>query len=695
MQRLPLLLSLLITGASLFLPRQAGAQAPVRFSYQAVVRDANDEVLADTPVGMRISILQGSISGTAVYVETHAPSTNANGLVSVQVGGGAVQSGSLNTIDWGAGPYFIKSETDPNGGSNYTISGTQGMLSVPYALFAASSGGTGGMLDASYDFGGAGAGRTITADGGAVTVAGTDGLLVTGTHGQGATITASGAGSRLFFNPRKSAFRAGQVTDAAWDDANVGLHSFASGFGCTASGNRSVVFGYTSTSTGSESFAAGTGVHATGNRAVAFGSNTVASGTASFAAGISPDATGESSIALGQSTQASGAYSVALGNNVFARSWGEVALGTYGEDYTPADVDDWSVNDRLFTIGNGLGPDIRTNALVLLKNGNLGLGTNTPTAHLHVQNGAVLFNGTTGGTPTSGSGRRLMWIPEKAAFRAGIVNGAQWDEGNMGHYSFAGGQNCTASANYSFAFGSNCMASAQNAVAIGQNCSATGLNAVSLGATGNATGTCSVTLGLGGDATGHGSITAGRSGIASGSGSAAIGDEVIARSFGEVALGVYSADYTPTNATAWAATDRLLVVGNGSAPSDRSNALVMLKNGNTGFGIDAPAAKIHVNDGGVRFTRSLTGTAWELNYDGTDNYFYLDQFGTARHLVVKAGGNMGLGTTDPKSKLHVSSGDVYIDNSARGVIMKSPSGQCWRMTVNNAGTPVFTNITCP
>ena len=85
---------------------------------------------------MRISILQGSSSGTVVYAETHSAITNNNGLVSLAVGGGSVKLGSFSAINWAAGPFFIKSETDPAGGSNYTITTTTQLLSVPYALFA-------------------------------------------------------------------------------------------------------------------------------------------------------------------------------------------------------------------------------------------------------------------------------------------------------------------------------------------------------------------------------------------------------------------------------------------------------------------------------------------------------------------------------------------------------------------------------
>ncbi|RLD21702.1 MAG: hypothetical protein DRI54_08945, partial [Bacteroidetes bacterium] len=109
-------------------------------SYQAVIRDASDNLLTNTTIGMQISILEGSETGTAVYVETHTPLSNANGLVSLEIGDGIAISGDFGTIDWTTGFYFIKTETDPEGGINYTISGTSQLLSVPYALYATSSG---------------------------------------------------------------------------------------------------------------------------------------------------------------------------------------------------------------------------------------------------------------------------------------------------------------------------------------------------------------------------------------------------------------------------------------------------------------------------------------------------------------------------------------------------------------------------
>ena len=131
-----LFLSVLIIHSSVLLFNSASAQAPSGFTYQSVLRDANNDLIINTAVGTQISILQTTAGGTAVYVETHTASTNANGLLTLQVGAGSAQSGTFASIDWSAGPYFIKSETDPAGGTTYTITGTQQMMSVPYALHA-------------------------------------------------------------------------------------------------------------------------------------------------------------------------------------------------------------------------------------------------------------------------------------------------------------------------------------------------------------------------------------------------------------------------------------------------------------------------------------------------------------------------------------------------------------------------------
>jgi len=138
--------------AILLLNMAAFAQAPQKMSYQAVVRDAANGLIANQMVGMQISVLQGSDTGTPVYIETQTPTTNANGLASLEIGTGNIVSGTFASIDWSTGTYYIKTETDLAGGNTYTISGASQLLSVPYALYAGGS--NGGLSD------GAAAGNT-------------------------------------------------------------------------------------------------------------------------------------------------------------------------------------------------------------------------------------------------------------------------------------------------------------------------------------------------------------------------------------------------------------------------------------------------------------------------------------------------------------------------------------------------------
>jgi len=127
---------LLTTIAAFALTFLSFGQAPQAFKYQAVIRDASNLILNNQAVGMQLIIHQGSAGGTAVYTETFAPTTNAYGLVNLQIGTGTT-SDVFAAIDWANGPYYIETAADLTGGTSYSTMGTSQLVSVPYALHAA------------------------------------------------------------------------------------------------------------------------------------------------------------------------------------------------------------------------------------------------------------------------------------------------------------------------------------------------------------------------------------------------------------------------------------------------------------------------------------------------------------------------------------------------------------------------------
>lgn len=216
-------------------------------------------------------------------------------------------------------------------------------------------GDTQNTLDEAYDEGGVGNGRLIIADNGAVEIGGEDGFQITGTYGSGDLILLSGGGTRLFFNPRKSAFRAGTISNTEWDNTNIGNYStafgssniasgegstatgfgntasgvlaFATGEDTTASGVSAVTFGVNTTASGNYSMASGYLTEATSSYATAFGNRTEASGNQAVAFGFLTDASGSNSAAFGESTTASGDRSVAFGNNNTASGGASAVFG--------------------------------------------------------------------------------------------------------------------------------------------------------------------------------------------------------------------------------------------------------------------------------------------------------------------------------------------------------------------------------
>lgn len=112
------------------------AQVPQGISYQAIALNASGNPVVSSNVGIRLSILDNSATGTVLYTETHTKSTNAQGLFNLVIGQGTPTSGTFSTLNWGTNIKFLKVEMDIAGGTNYVLVGSTQFISVPYALAA-------------------------------------------------------------------------------------------------------------------------------------------------------------------------------------------------------------------------------------------------------------------------------------------------------------------------------------------------------------------------------------------------------------------------------------------------------------------------------------------------------------------------------------------------------------------------------
>jgi hypothetical protein len=211
-----------------------------------------------------------------------------------------------------------------------------------------------------------------------------------------------------------------------------------------------------------------------------------------------------------------------------------------------------------------------------------------------------------------------MWYADKAAFRAGFVNGTQWNKDSIGNYSFASGFNSkakgfgsiamgntnSATGDYSTSIGTDTRASGLISTAMGSNSIATGDYSTAMGHFTTASGIYSVAMGYFTTASGGFSNALGFVTQAKGDASTAIGASTIAKGYASTVLGVWNDSILTTNETAISPGTPLFIVGNGGNNATRSNALTVLKNGNTGIGTSAPGARLHVVSGASGYVGS-------------------------------------------------------------------------------------------
>jgi hypothetical protein len=452
----------------------------------------------------------------------------------------------------------------------------------------------------------------------------------------------SGAGTRMMWYADKAAFRVGNTGALHWDKDSVGRYSFASGLNTKAKGE--------------SAFAGGAYSAALGNNSVALGFYATASNDGASALGYVATASGFSSTAIGFGARALGNYSYSIGNNTIANAGGSVSIGdnavangvsstSFGyntksnSDYSfvTGKFNDTTNTNRLFEIGNGTADNARKNAITVLQNGKTGVNTTTPFAQLHVADSSVLFTAPNNlpanpsETPVSGPGNRMMWYADKAAFRVGNVTADNWNKNNIGINSFATGSNTQAAGITSFA--------------------------------------------------------AGNFSYATGDVSNANGFSVFAKAKAASSFGIYNDNTDAPNAQTEAPTDRLFQVGNGSTNLSRSNALTILRNGNTGLGNTNPVTKLDI----------AGGNNWDLiNGEGdmrVGNANYRIKLGIAlggggigAAGIMQSGGvstlNIGAGN---KNLIQLNGGNNSVDftNTTGGIRINGNAGTAGQVLTSN------------
>ena len=805
------------------------AEVPEKVSFQAIIRDGQNNLVTLRQIGMKISILQDSPNGNIAYAETQTPTTNINGLVSFEIGTGIQVLGNFESINWANGPYFIKTETDPLGGKNYTISGTSQLISVPYAIhaktvdnitetdpeFKSSVAGSitttnvgdwnnklskeidgsttneiqalsirhdtvflslGGFIKLPPGFDGNYNSLTnapvkvssFTNDVGYLTAEidgsitneiqtlriGHDTIFLTnggfvklppGFDGKFNSLTnvpanldidstndfdgqyssLSGAPTRLSSFTNDVGYLTTEV-DGSMTNEIQALSILYDTIFLSNGGFVKLPPGFDGKFNSLTNIPANLDIDSTNDFNGQYSS---LSGAPTRLSSFTNDVGYLTTEVDGSMTNEIQALSI-LYDTIFLSNGGFVKLppGFDGKFTSltniPANLDIDSTNDfngqysslsgvptRLSSFTNDVGyltaevDGSTTNEIqslsiagtvISLSNG--GSSVTLPASTLSLDGaydngrtitadvGAVTVAGTdgfvsTGATgigaiPTTGAGTRMMWYPRRAAFRAGGINGVQWDDANIGDYSFASGNNNIANEAYSTAFGLINTASGFGSTAMGNSTTASGVNSVSMNEETRASGDDSVAMGFRTLASGTVSTAMGQTTTASANFSTAMGINTTASGLRSTAMGdfctasgatstamggntIASGDFSTSmgfyttaeaynsftigkfnigggNATGWGATDPLFEIGIGADALNKANAVTVLKNGKVGLITATPNANLEVGGiEGVLFTGTFGSGTIPVEGAGTRMMWY------PRKAAFRAGGIIG------------------------------------------------------
>jgi hypothetical protein len=566
---------------------------------------------------------------------------------------------------------------------------------------------------------------------------------------------ASGAGARMLWYPEKAAFRTGYVLSTNWNKDSIGNYSFGSGYNTKAKGIYSTAMGNSTTASGPFSTAIGLSSIASGSFSTALGTQSNASGDNSTAMGFATDATadystalgrqsnaiaesstalgafstasGEYSTAMGRQSRASGNISTSMGHRTYSKAYASLSIGQFNDSINTSNITSWVSTDPVFIIGNGIDDANRSNAITILKNAKTGINTSSPQAMLHVKDSSVLFSGaftipgTPGDPPVSGQGIRMMWYPDKAAFRAGYVTNTFWNKDSIGNYSFGSGYNTKAKGNYSTAMGSGSIASEDYATAIGHNTTASGDESTALGYTTTASGFTSTAMGGLTTASGNISTAIGESTTASGYGSTAMGvgttasgdnsttmgfytrssgnisismgSQTYSKAFASLSIGRFNDSVNSSSKTNWVSTDPVFIIGNGIDNNNRSNALTVLKNAKMGINMSDPVAlldlkgsdgsinrHIRLEDNNSESSANIYYTA-DLNFQNNEpggDFYFKNDAGTNVLSLFSSGNMTILGTLTQNSDSRLKKNIEPLQNSLQKILSLSGYHYNWK-----------------
>jgi hypothetical protein len=440
------------------------AQIPEGINYQATVRNNSGDLLTNSSISVVFEIIKGNVNGSIAYQENHSLTTNALGGFNTVIGTGNATVGSFNSVEWGNDSYFLRVLVNGND------LGTSQLMSVPYALYAKTSGSkqelsisgsklaiSNGntvvlpdaddqneiqLLSLSND--------TLYLSNGGFAVLPSGGLLEEqqdvvrlkkGYDSMNFVIGSpqmnydgvSNHNKRMFFNKEKGAFRVGGtggLVSRNWDVDSIGEYSFASGYQSKASGDRSIAMGQRAYATGIRSTSIGNGNDAIGISSTALGSSNTATGEFSVANGFDTRAEGDLSSTLGYRARSKGYGSISLGYETKSHSPMGLVVGCFNDTIIPVrkDLNSYSLDDPLFIIGNGI-QTRPSNALVVNFRGNVGVGINEPDEKLHL-NGKIKFGSFEtfgdGGTFTIETNSHI--VPETDNSRDLGSSSRRWDD---------------------------------------------------------------------------------------------------------------------------------------------------------------------------------------------------------------------------------------------------------------------------